>query len=89
MNLFKTESLSSLMEQAKDIIDCSWGRNITYSRKVFIPLTNMCRDTCGYCTFVKHPDSPEANILSPDQVLKIVKNGERPCSKLGYNCAIN
>ena len=77
MNLFKTESLSSLMEQAKDIRDCSWGRNITYSRKVFIPLTNMCRDTCGYCTFVKHPDSPEANILSPDQVLKIVKNGER------------
>lgn len=64
------------MEQASIKRDKSWGKNITYSRKVFIPLTNMCRDTCGYCTFVKHPDSPEAKILKPEQVLKIARNGE-------------
>ena len=46
-----------------------WGKMITYSKKVFVPLTNMCRDTCSYCTFVKHPDDPEAKIMSPDEVL--------------------
>jgi len=74
--IFETDNLNSLMKRAKKIRDFYWGREITYSRKVFIPLTNMCRDTCGYCTFVKHPDSPEANILTPEQVMKIVKSGE-------------
>ena len=77
MNCFKSDSLNSLMNQAKEIRDTHWGQEITYSRKVFIPLTNMCRDTCGYCTFVKDPNSPEANILNPEQVMKIVKSGER------------
>ena len=77
MNLIKeNDNLDSLMKRAKNIRDIYWGKEITYSRKVFIPITNMCRDTCGYCTFVKHPDTPEANILSPDEVMKIVKSGE-------------
>ena len=76
-NSFENKNLNSLMSEAKEIRDANWGKEITYSRKVFIPLTNMCRDTCGYCTFVKHPDTPEANILTPDQVIKIVKSGER------------
>ena len=37
-----------LMQMAAAIRDRHWGRRITYSRKVFVPLTNMCRDTCGY-----------------------------------------
>ena len=73
----ETDNLENLMAQAKQIRDHYWGREITYSRKVFIPLTNMCRDTCGYCTFVKHPDSPEATILSPDEVMSIIKSGEQ------------
>ncbi|MEM5528286.1 7,8-didemethyl-8-hydroxy-5-deazariboflavin synthase CofG [Gammaproteobacteria bacterium AS21] len=68
--------LDLLRLQASAVRELHWGDVVTYSRKVFIPLTNMCRDTCTYCTFVKHPDSPLANIMTPDQVMKIVKQGE-------------
>jgi 7,8-didemethyl-8-hydroxy-5-deazariboflavin synthase, CofG subunit len=50
---------------------------ITYSRKVFIPLTNLCRDYCGYCTFRRDPDEPGAHTMSPDEVMDIVRAGER------------
>ena len=70
-------ALDDLMGAAGARRDAHWGRTVTYSRKVFVPLTNMCRDTCGYCTFVKHPDSPDASILSPDQVLRMAREGER------------
>lgn len=80
------EDLSGLMAMARQIRDAKWGRVVTYSRKVFVPLTNMCRDTCGYCTFVKHPDSPEANIMSPDQVLSMARKGEREgCKELLFS----
>ena len=65
------------MGEAAAVRDRAWGKTITYSRKVFVPLTNMCRDTCGYCVFVKHPSSPEARIMTPDQVRKVVRAGER------------
>src|SRR5260370_24820632 len=48
---------------------------ITYSRKVFIPLTRLCRDRCAYCTFVTVPGRLPAPFLSPDQVLKIASDG--------------
>ena len=66
-----------LMHKASSVRDDHWGNEITYSRKIFVPLTNMCRDTCGYCTFVKHPDSPEAQIMSPDQVLRVAREGQK------------
>jgi 7,8-didemethyl-8-hydroxy-5-deazariboflavin synthase CofG subunit len=50
---------------------------ITYSRKVFIPLTNLCRDYCGYCTFRRDPGDPLARTMTPDQVLELVRAGER------------
>jgi 7,8-didemethyl-8-hydroxy-5-deazariboflavin synthase CofG subunit len=50
---------------------------ITYSRKVFIPLTNLCRDYCGYCTFRRDPGQPGSHTMSPDQVMEIVRAGER------------
>ncbi len=56
--------------------DEGWGRTITYSRKVFIPLTTMCRDTCTYCTFVKPPGAGGA-YLSPDDVLAIARAGQK------------
>ena len=68
--------LPTLLQTAAKIRDDMWGKEITYSRKVFIPLTNMCRDTCSYCTFVKHPSKPEARILTPEQVLFMAKQGE-------------
>src|ERR1700735_4541928 len=48
---------------------------ITYSRKVFIPLTRLCRDRCGYCTFVRVPGRLESPYLSPDEVLRIAADG--------------
>ncbi|WP_344246009.1 bifunctional FO biosynthesis protein CofGH [Actinocorallia libanotica] len=48
---------------------------ITYSRKVFIPLTRLCRDRCGYCTFATAPNKLPAPFLSPDEVLEIARQG--------------
>ncbi|MGP9812730.1 5-amino-6-(D-ribitylamino)uracil--L-tyrosine 4-hydroxyphenyl transferase CofH [Rhodopseudomonas sp. NSM] len=49
---------------------------ISYSRKVFVPLTRLCRDSCGYCTFAKTPRQVEAAYLSPNEVLAIVRAGQ-------------
>ena len=69
--------LFALCQAAAQIRDQNFGKVLTYSRKVFIPLTNMCRDTCGYCTFVKTPKSGEGNIMLPSQVLETVLKGQK------------
>ena len=69
--------LDELMAEASAIRDTQWGRTVTYSRKVFVPLTNMCRDTCGYCVFVQHPDLATARIMTPEEVQAVVRDGER------------
>lgn len=69
--------LASLMAAARLRREQFWGRTVTYSRKVFIPLTNLCRDQCGYCTFARQPDEPGAGYLQPDQVMAIAHAGER------------
>src|SRR3984885_13886270 len=50
---------------------------ITYSRKVFIPLTNLCRDYCGYCTFRRDPGDPGAHTMTPEEVLAVAREGEK------------
>jgi 7,8-didemethyl-8-hydroxy-5-deazariboflavin synthase CofG subunit len=50
---------------------------VTYSRKVFIPLTNLCRDYCGYCTFRRDPGQRGAHTMTPDQVLEIARAGQK------------
>ena len=50
---------------------------ITYSRKVFIPLTNLCRDYCGYCTFRRDPGDPGAHTMTPGEVLAVAQQGEK------------
>jgi len=50
---------------------------ITYSRKVFLPLTNLCRDYCGYCIFRKDPGDPGAHTMTPDEVLEVARQGEK------------
>lgn len=50
---------------------------ISYSRKVFIPLTTLCRDYCGYCTFRRDPGEPGAHTMTPDEVMDVVRAGER------------
>jgi FO synthase len=50
---------------------------ISYSRKVFLPLTNLCRDYCGYCTFRRDPGEPGAHTMTPDEVLSLAREGEK------------
>jgi 7,8-didemethyl-8-hydroxy-5-deazariboflavin synthase CofG subunit len=50
---------------------------VTYSRKVFIPLTNLCRDYCAYCTFRRDPGQPGAHTMTPDQVLEVARAGQK------------
>ncbi len=67
--------LLQLMHRATSLRDAHFGNIVTYSRKVFIPLTNLCRDNCAYCTFVAPPNSPRAKTLTPDEVLAIARRG--------------
>ncbi len=79
-------SLEKLIDTASNKRDDHWGNVITYSRKIFVPLTNMCRDTCSYCTFVKHPDDPDAKIMSPQEVLLSARKGEKKgCKELLFS----
>ncbi len=65
------------MAEARTIRDASFGSRVTYSPKVFIPLTMLCRDKCGYCTFAQPPARLENPYLSAEQVLAIAKQGAR------------
>jgi FO synthase len=78
--LFEQTSSSDLLAllQVADALRVQHhGHTITYSRKVFLPLTNLCRDYCGYCTFRKDPGDPGAKTMTPDDILEIVANGEK------------
>lgn len=50
---------------------------VTFSRNVFIPVTNACRNRCGYCTFRREPDEPGSCFMSPEDVLPILKEGKK------------
>ena len=64
-----------LFTEARRLRDEGKGRTVTYSRKVFIPLTTLCRDRCTYCTFAKPPGAG-GEYLTPDDVLAIARAGE-------------
>src|SRR6266516_3979399 len=68
--------LDELLAEARRIRDRRFGARVTYSPKVFIPLTMLCRDHCGYCTFAKPPARLDRGAyLTPDAVLEIVRAG--------------
>jgi FO synthase len=69
--------LTAIMAAASLLRERGHGRTITYSRKVFIPLTNLCRQKCGYCTFARGPRDPIAHTMSPDEVLAVARAGLR------------
>ncbi len=71
----ETVPLSELMQLAERQTLEGFGRVVSYSRKVFIPLTQLCRDVCHYCTFAKTPRQLQAAYLSPEQVLDLAKVG--------------
>jgi 7,8-didemethyl-8-hydroxy-5-deazariboflavin synthase CofG subunit len=71
------ELLPGLLSAAREAKEQFRPGVITYSRKVFIPLTNLCRDYCGYCIFRRDPGDPGAHTMTPDEVLEVVRNGEK------------
>ena len=74
--------LERLMAHAAHLRELGHGRRVTYSRKVFIPLTMLCRDHCHYCTFAKPPARLEAPFLTPDEVVAIAEAGrQRGCKE--------
>jgi len=71
----RASELSALMMAASLVRDQGRDRTVTYSRKVFIPLTNLCRQKCGYCTFSRRPEDPLAHTMTPDEVLALAEAG--------------
>src|SRR5436190_12524178 len=67
--------LGDLMADAARLRDAAHGARVTFSPKVFIPLTMLCRDRCGYCTFAKPPAHLDSPYLSLDDVLDIARRG--------------
>jgi len=73
---------SRVRDAAPWYADGAWGRapdgrrRVTYSRKVFVPLTHLCRDACGYCTFAWPPKQDLPAYLSPEQVLEVARAGQ-------------
>src|SRR5438270_9632112 len=65
------DALAELLEIASHLRDLGHGRTVTYSRKVFVPLTMLCRDHCHYCTFPKPPARLDAPYPTPDQVVAL------------------
>jgi FO synthase len=71
------DELPSLLAAARAAKERFKPGVITYSRKVFIPLTNLCRDYCGYCTFRRDPGQAGAHTMTPDEVLSVARAGEK------------
>ena len=74
--------LEDLAREAVAIARATYGSVVTYSPKVFIPLTKLCRDRCGYCTFAQAPAHVESPYLALDEVMTIAEAGQRAgCSE--------
>ena len=76
------EDIGALMEAARGVRDRRSGDVVTYSRKIFIPLTELCRDVCRYCTFAKTPGNVRAPYLTVDEAIDIARRGaEASCTE--------
>jgi 7,8-didemethyl-8-hydroxy-5-deazariboflavin synthase CofG subunit len=71
------DGLGELLARAGELRDRGRGRRVTFSKKVFVPLTTLCRDDCGYCTFRRDPGQPGAHTMTPEEVLALVQAGGR------------
>ncbi|OLC12072.1 MAG: 7,8-didemethyl-8-hydroxy-5-deazariboflavin synthase subunit CofG [Candidatus Rokubacteria bacterium 13_1_40CM_69_27] len=72
-----SDGLEDLLARAGELRDRGRGRRVTFSKKVFVPLTTLCRDYCGYCTFRRDPGEPGAHTMTPDEVAALVQAGGR------------
>jgi 7,8-didemethyl-8-hydroxy-5-deazariboflavin synthase CofG subunit len=77
LSLMEEGPLETLLEAAAAVRDRSKGRTVSYSKKVFIPLTHLCRDYCGYCTFRADPRAGVQPYMLPDEVLAVAEAGRR------------
>ena len=77
LQAFEKQPAAALLADAQRLREQGHGRIVSYSRKVFIPLTRLCRDTCAYCTFATTPSQVAAPFLSPDEVLAIAEAGRK------------
>ena len=75
--------MPALLDAAGRLRDEGHGRRLTFSAKVFIPLTTLCRDYCGYCTFRKDPGEPGAFTMSPDEVLALYAESGEAAAAVG------
>lgn len=75
LSLVQGEELAALLVAASELRSRHKGKTVTFSPKVFVPLTNLCRDFCGYCTFRRAPDEPGAKTMTLDEVVKVVRQG--------------
>src|SRR5271154_1055875 len=69
LSLMHSAETGALLEAASSLRNRVKGRTISYSRKVFIPLTTLCRAYCGYCTFRRDPGEPGGRYMAPEEVL--------------------
>ena len=70
------DDLLGLCHVASAMRDSGKGRIVTFSPKVFIPLTRLCRDFCGYCTFRQSPEEADCLYMTPDEVLAVARAGQ-------------
>jgi FO synthase subunit 1 len=77
LSLFYGATLDQLIEYSSNLRDKFKPSIVTYSRKVFVNLVNLCRDTCTYCTYKKEPGEITTSMLDPDKVLAIVEGAKR------------
>src|SRR5579885_1069161 len=77
LRLYREAPLFNLLAEATQLRAQGKGKTITFSKKVFIPLTTLCRDYCGYCTFRKDPGQAGAHFMTPDEVLALSEAGRR------------
>jgi len=75
------QGLDELLARAGAVRDAGRGRTITFSAKVFVPLTNLCRDYCGYCTFRRDAGDPGAHTMTADEVIALAQAGGRAGAK--------
>jgi 7,8-didemethyl-8-hydroxy-5-deazariboflavin synthase CofG subunit len=71
------ERLPELLARAGEVRDQGRGRRVSFSKKVFVPLTTLCRDYCRYCTFRRDPGQPGGHTMTPEEVVALVQAGER------------
>ena len=77
LDFYAHAPLNELLAAATQLRAFGKGNVVTFSKKVFIPLTTLCRDYCSYCTFRKDPGQPGAHFMTPEEVLALAEQGRR------------